>query len=390
MKKVLFVVDEKKLGGVSIVLENLLNNLDLTNLDITVLILHNSGNSLTKLNNKIHVIYGGKAFDVIDTDFKQLVKTGHIIKAVKKCILSYKMKTNKMKKFIQREREKLAVNNYDVEVAFKSGFCSFVVAYSNAKKKINWVHEDYETYNRTKRYENTFRELFDMFDIHVAVSEKAANSFNNIYHMEEKTIVIENYIDEINLKKQAERDEIKLEQNKINIVTLGRFCYEKGFDRLIDSINILRHKKVFKNIRVNILGYGELENELKEKVNNLKLNDYIEICNTNTLPYNTYSFIKAHDIYIMPSRSESFGMTRIEALILGLPVITTNVANSDKLVPSKYGIIVENSTEGIVYGIEKLLADSDLLNSLRKNVKNYTYTVNNNNIIRQVQRLVEE
>ena len=183
MQKVLFVVDERKLGGVSIVLENLLNHLDLTNLSVDVLVLHNSGTALTNLNDKVHILHGTKSFDIVDQDFKHLFKTGHVIKAMKKAVLSYKMKTNNMKSYILKERRKMGLGGYDIEIAFKSGFCSFIVAYSDCPKKINWVHEDYETYNRTKRYENTFKKLFKLFDTHVVVSEKAAKSFNNIFHI---------------------------------------------------------------------------------------------------------------------------------------------------------------------------------------------------------------
>ena len=390
MQKVLFVVDEKKLGGVNVVLENLLNNLDLTNLDVDLLILHNSGTSFTNLNNKINVIYGTKAFDVVDQDFKALLKTGHIINAFRKFILSYKMKTNNMKSFIQTERRKMNLRYYDIEIAFKSGFCSFVVAYSNAKKKINWVHEDYATYNRTKRYENTFKDLFNMFDTHVVVSEKAAESFNDIYHMEDKTCIIENYINEKGLREQAKKQEVVLDNDKINIVTLGRLCFEKGFDRLIEAVKILKDKQYALNIKVNILGYGELEDTLKKQILSLGLEDVIEVYNTTNMKYNPYAFLKAHDIFVMPSRSESFGMTRIEALILGVPVLTTNVANSDKLIQKEYGIIVENSTKGLVSGLETLITDNELLNNLKEKVKSYSYSNKNKEIINQVQKLLEE
>lgn len=390
MQKVLFVVDEKKIGGVNVVLENLLNNLDLTNLKIDLLVLHDSGMSFTNLNNKINVIYGTKAFNVVDQDFKLLVKTGHIIKAFRKFILSCKMKTNNMKKFIQNERKKMGLGNYDIEIAFKSGFCSFVVAYSNAKKKINWVHEDYATYNKTKKYEHTFKEVFNMFDTHVIVSDEAARSFNDIYHMEDKTCVIENYINETALKEQASKDQIVLDSNKVNIVTLGRLCHEKGFDRLIEAIKILRDKQDISNIKINILGYGELEQALKKQILSSNLENIIEIHNTMDMKYNPYAFLKAHDIFVMSSRSESFGMTRIEALILGVPVVTTNVANSDKLIQKEYGIIVENNTEGLVYGLEILINNNELLNSLKENVKKYSYSNKNNQIIHEVQKLLEE
>ena len=120
------------------------------------------------------------------------------------------------------------------------------------------------------------------------------------------------------------------------------------------------------------------------------MEDIVEIYNTTQMNINPYTFIKANDIFIMPSRSESFGMTRIEALILGLPVITTDVANSDKLIQKNNGIIVENSTEGILYGIESLITNKELLCAMKESTNNYSYSAQNKEIIKQVQNLLEE
>ena len=62
MKKILFVVDERKLGGVSIVLENILKNVDRNNLKINVLVLHNNGDRLNDLPEGVNVIYGNSYF----------------------------------------------------------------------------------------------------------------------------------------------------------------------------------------------------------------------------------------------------------------------------------------------------------------------------------------
>ena len=395
-RKVLFVVDEKKLGGVNVVLENLLNNLNLNKLDITLLVLHNTGTALNNLNSNINVIYGTKAFEVIDQDFKYLLKSRRYIKAIKKLILSLKIKNGSINKFILKQREKMNLDKYDVEVAFKSGFCSLFVAYSDASTKINWVHEDYKTYNMTKRYENTFKKVFEAFDKHIIVSSDAAKSFNNIYHQEEKTIVIENYINEENLKNVSldnnkhNKNIYTLDKAKTNIVTLGRFCDEKGFDRLIEAINILKGKLDITKLKVNILGYGELEETLNKQIKQLKLENVIEIYNTQKIKINAYAFLKEHDLFVMPSRSESFGMTRIEALILGVPVLTTNVANSDKLIHKDYGIIVENTTEDLAQGILSLIQNKDKLKELKQNVQNYSYSKENERIISEVQKLLEE
>ena len=144
------------------------------------------------------------------------------------------------------------------------------------------------------------------------------------------------------------------------------------------------------NIKVNILGYGELEDKLKKQIAFYDLTDTVEIYNTTKMDSNIYAFMKACDAYIMSSRSESFGMTRIEALILGLPVITTNVANSDKLIHKDYGIIVDNSTYGIYLGIKTFITSKELMPKLKENVKSYSYSTQNEEIIKKIHGLFNE
>ena len=388
-KKILFVVDEKKLGGVSIVLENILNNLDLKLLDITVLVLHNNGNRLENLNKQIKVIYGNKAFNIIDESFKSLLSSKKYIKALRKLILSYKIKTGAIKRYIIRQRNKLNITGYDIEIAFKAGFCSLFVAYGDAKCKLNWIHEDYASYNMTKKYENTFKNVFAEFNHHIIVSSEAAKSFNNIYGFENKTKVIENYINEKQiLEKANEASKHVIDESKINIVTLGRFCNEKGYLRLIDAVNML-NKQDQEKFELYILGSGYQEKEYIDKINEYNLKN-IHVINSTNLKENVYAFMKRCDAFIMSSISESFGMVRIEALILGLPVITTNVANTKQMINDNIGIVVENTTEGIYKGIECILQDKSYLNKLKQNVKGYSYEKQNEQIINEIQKMLEE
>lgn len=393
MKKVLFVVDERKLGGVSIVLENILNNISLKDLDITVLVLHNNGDKLVNLPEDVKVIYGNSYFNTIDLDFSSLIKSKKIFKAIKKLYISLLMKNGKIEKYIKLARKKMNLENYDIEIAFKAGFCSLFVAYGNATQKINWVHEDYKTYNKTKRYENTFKMAFRAFDKHIIVSEEAAKSFNDIYNMEDKTMVIENYIDVENIiRKSDEESVLAVNRNKLNIVTLGRFCAEKGFDRLIDAVQTLKEErtKALDNLKIYILGYGNDEAKLQSKITEYNLAEYIQVINVKELDNNPYAFMKLCDLYIMPSRSESFGMVRVEALSLGLPVITTNVANTAKMINDNIGVVVENNTEGIAKGLKHVLENGGLVLNLKDNVKSYSYEEENTRIIKKIENLLEE
>ena len=86
-KNILFVVDERMMGGVSIVLEDILNNISLNNKNIDLLILHDRGDRLVNIPKKINIIYGSKFFNIIDLTFKDLIISKNIIGILKKIYL---------------------------------------------------------------------------------------------------------------------------------------------------------------------------------------------------------------------------------------------------------------------------------------------------------------
>ena len=59
MKNVLFVVDERKMGGVSILLEDIMRSIKLKNINVDILVLHNNGDRLETIKNDNHFARNG-------------------------------------------------------------------------------------------------------------------------------------------------------------------------------------------------------------------------------------------------------------------------------------------------------------------------------------------
>ena len=66
---------------------------------------------------------------------------------------------------------------YDVEIAFKEGFCTIFVANGNSRKKVNWTHLDYKVQNYSSNYMPLLRKTLKLMDEQVAVSKVAAQSY---------------------------------------------------------------------------------------------------------------------------------------------------------------------------------------------------------------------
>ena len=75
---------------------------------------------------------------------------------------------------------------------------------------------------------------------------------------------------------------------------------------------------------------------------------------------NPYPLLSTADVYICSSLAEGLNTAVTEALILGIPVVSTNCSGVRELLgDSEFGLIVENSEEGILYGLRKVLSDPD-------------------------------
>jgi glycosyltransferase involved in cell wall biosynthesis len=118
-------------------------------------------------------------------------------------------------------------------------------------------------------------------------------------------------------------------EKKIRIISIGRLIYCKGYSDLLEAVALLN--KEWQNWELSIVGDGEEMEKLKNKAQDLGIYDKV----------NFHGFVKhadvarllrASSIYVQPSvvdpqtrQAESFGVSVVEAIVSGLPVVVTNV-----------------------------------------------------------------
>lgn len=384
-KRVLFVVDENRMGGVSILLEDMLKYLDRTKYKLSILVLHDVDIYFKELDDDIEVIYGTKFFNIIDYNLKDLVESKKILMVLKKVYLVMLMKTGLIKYKIISERKKILDEEYDIEIAFKDGFTAIFTAYGNSKKKIHWLHYEYKKYNANGNYPKLFNNILPTFDKIVAVSLTVMNDFNDIYHLNDKTMVIENLIDTNKIiEKSKERLDRKLDNNKLNIVCIGRLHSCKGYDRLINIISKLS-KKELELLNVEIYGDGLERKKLEVLIKEKKLNNIVHLKGKVNNPY---MYLKGNDLFVLSSYFETFGLVIVEAMTLGVPVLAVRNANTDKLINNKInGYIVENNDDALFDGLRYLINNREILNKYKHNLVNYKY--DNQKIIDSIHELLD-
>ena len=296
MKKIAIFQTDLSVGGIQKSLVNLLNNIDYSKYKID-LYLTGEENYYNNLNKNVKVIY--------------LKKLPYFTRFIK---------FNILKKFYKNK----ITESYDVAIDFNSYSMDTALACSSVKsnKKVIWVHNDIEIKLKyEKKYMvlyHFFKEKYKYFDIFVGVSKGAINSFKKLNDFKNKEyLVIPNFIDtnEIILKSK-ESCNTTVDKAKINIVSTGRICYQKGFDILINYISKL--STVRNDFHLYIIGDGDKLDNYKQLVNSLNLNNYITFLGSLKNPYNVMNLM---DVFILTSRFEGQGMVFLEAKCLGLDII---------------------------------------------------------------------
>ena len=382
MKKILFVVDENRRGGVSVALTDVIHALEREACEMDVLVLHDQGEMLHDL--PCNVIYGTPFFEAIDYNFKQVLQKKDFGLLLKKVQIVFGLKTGWIKQKIRKERRKILTKEYDVEVAFKDGFPAIFTACGDVKKKVHWLHSEYKKVNSNSKYESLFQEILPKFDTIIAVSKGVEEQFNGIYHLKEKTMVIPNIVWEDAIREKADQEKVEFSTEKINVIMVGRCHPDKGYMRCLEVIKEMCEEGELKDILFHIVGDGPEKEQLQEYVTQENLQEYVEMHGAKTNPY---CYMKAADCMLLPSVNESFGLVIVEAEIVGIPVVATeNAATGELIAQGETGLIVENSKQGIREGI-KQIQNRGQIEQFRENLKDYSY--NNLESIAKIKEILE-
>lgn len=374
MKKILIVVDERKKGGVSNVLKNIINALPELKFDI--LVLHNNGDDLSDLKNA-NLIFGNNFFEVVDIPLKQVLLSKKLSLIIKKIYMIFLLKTGLIKYKIIKERKKILFQQYDIEISFKDGFGTFFVAYGDSKLKYKWLHADYSNNNPGRHYKKSYYDATQKYDKIIAISQSVGEKFNQIYKLSDKTIVINNLVN-TNLPKKDK----KIINNKLQFVTIGRLNYIKGYDRLIETVHRLDSEQLFDNAILSIVGDGEEKNKLEKMITEYKLENKVQLLGYISNPWNK---IKNGDIFVMCSYSEAYPLTVIESQLVNIPVFALEYSSVYEMINPNHGIIAKNTNDSLYFGLKEIINNPKLVQKLQKEIKNYVY--DNKKIIEKIERI---
>lgn len=225
------------------------------------------------------------------------------------------------------------------------------------------------------------KKLYNFSDIHLAPSVELKTQLINTFKIDSNKIMSIPYpVDIKNIKHlskilQGSHMDIKRRKNILNILSMGRFEDQKGFDILLESISEIKahFPKVLKHIHIYILGKGKQKKKFEEFIKHNNLKDKITLLKWKNNPF---PVLKMADIFVFVSNYECFPNVLLEAQALSIPIISSDVDFGPREILNygQYGILLKNrSASEVMRNIIKL-SKNDIF---RKTMKlNSTFAIN--------------
>ncbi len=192
----------------------------------------------------------------------------------------------------------------------------------------------------------------------VSVSRPLKNKMTRVGISEAKIIIIPNGIDKTlfkHLDKNVCRQKLSLDNNKKFILFIGNLVPVKGLTFLIEAM-----KTLSTDIHLNIVGEGELKEELVQQVNTLGLAERVKFVGKvkhEEIP----TWMNASDVFCLPSLNEGCPNVIVEAIGCNSSIVATKVGAIPELLASYSKSILVNpkDTQDLARGLNDIFVKQD-------------------------------
>lgn len=361
MKKQIFIaIHYLEIGGAEISLIGLLNAIDYSKYDVDLFVYSHRGELMRLIPSQVNLLPEISEYSYIEQPIADAVKKGFFRLSIARiwAKIQYRkyQKRNKPKDNsailsyifgnVTPFLPKITDKQYDLAISFLTPH-NIVHDKVTARKKIAWIHTDYSYIDIDVEKELP---VWSSFDYIASISEAVTGSFTSRFpSLKSKIVEIENILSPVFVRNRAEETEIEFshENNRINLLSIGRFCEAKNFDNVPDILRRIRETGI--NAYWHIIGFGGDLDLIRQKIAEANMEQYVVLLGKQANPY---PYIKAADIYVQPSRYEGKSVTVREAQMLCKPVIVTNYKTASSQIKNGIdGVIVPLDNEKCAEGI---------------------------------------
>ncbi len=280
---------------------------------------------------------------------------------------------NRHKRLISNIKQIINDHKFDYVIGANAFFSIILgmIKSDCSSQMIGWQHSNYTSYFEKQGYyyykqDIIAKKYFKNLDNYVTLLDYDRNTIKKKMNVE--AVVIPN--------PKSFSSAVKSELVKKMFISTGRFVDAKGFDLLIDAFYLFSKKN--KDWHLTIVGDGENKEQLSKKISEYNLSDRISL---HPFTKDVKDLLLDASAYLCSSRWEGFGLSVLEAMECGLPVISFNIPAMQEMLNNTPELLV--SCDDIKTYSEKMLSiancsTDELSNLVTKNNKQLSkYEFNN-------------
>jgi UDP-glucose:(heptosyl)LPS alpha-1,3-glucosyltransferase len=223
----------------------------------------------------------------------------------------------------------------------------------------------------------------------IAVSQKLKDEIIEHYKIPEtKIIVIPNGVDLYkfkpdSIKREKIRNRYGISKDDVVLIFVGHMFKAKGLDYIMEAISGIDKVKLF------VIGEDQNIKIYKERASKDGIQD--KVIFVGKILEGVEDYYAASDIFLLPSASEGFPLTSLEAVATGLPIIATKVAGLEELVEDETnGFFVKRNSEDIRNKIKFLVQNENLRKQMGINARKTSEKYSWDEVERRTSQVYEE
>lgn len=372
--KIVFLQYQLVCGGAEQALYDLIGLMDKTKFDITVVALVDGGEWEDKFREAgIPVI---NIFCKRDRENKSLVY-----------FLRHQLKKLRLRWWMKFSPQKLLPyfvgDDIDIVVSYSfSGFENIV--FTDNAKYVKYVHFNLETNEQQKPVFLRSKEILAAYHKIVCVSDMAFDAFKRVMGFHKNVEMHYNPINSNNVSQLAEQP-VELPRDVPYMCAVGRLATEKAYDRLIRiHRRILDQGIIHKLI---IVGDGEEKDHLLQTIQETDTAETVLLAGYQSNPY---PYMKHSRFLVCSSYTEGLPVIAMEALTLGVPIVSAVPSIGEIFGEENCGLITENDDDSLETGIKKMLTDSTFYDKAKQGAKNRSAYFDGKTMVKELEAMFME
>jgi len=377
-KKILFVTKALWIGGIETALTNLLRQLDPEKYEITCLLLQDVQTMAHRLPQTCRLLVADREHTVSFPSPYRFARLFHLAEEPQNpsrlhrllIFLTPAVRWAENRLYIRYVRRAMAGERFDTCVIYSDVAAETAVRAIRAEKFLLFYHHG--AMRRVYHDEIGYRRS----EAIIAVSRNVENALRKYRSAHAaKMTTVHNFTDvEAIREKSREQTPEAFEEDVFHIVSCGRISPEKGMDLAVEACAAL---VAAGHTRLHwwLVGGGPAEAQVRERIRQLHMESHVTLLGMRKNPY---PYIGRADLYVQPSRVEAFGLTILEAQILGRPVVSTDTAGAAELLrDGENGLLCPIDSQQLAQTVERLLTQREQLHRLRQAAQNMDFAQRN-------------